>query len=588
MLHRLLLIVFGALIAGCASLPPRDPPAPSYAPADTSTTRLAKIAQASRPAGETAPSGFRLLPTGESAFNARAALMRKAERTLDLQYYHIHRDGAGRALLRELRDAAQRGVRVRLLVDDFYVGEIDDLLVGLAATRNVEVRLFNPLPLRFGPPLARLLLSPGDFERYNHRMHNKLFIADNAVAVYGGRNVADEYFMGNPEQNFIDMDLLSTGAVVGDLSKAFDSYWNSNAVWPIAQLASRPFDDADARRRFDEAVRDAPGLRIVPPDPLQQTPVEAQLDAGRLSQTFAEARVFADSPTKIARPTQGTEPSEAMSGMLGVMGGAREEVIIVSPYFLPSTVGMQMMRAANLLGRRTVVFTNSLASTDEPMVHDKYIGYRAEMLRLGVQLYEMDPALTRATRHFGDFGRSMPRLHAKVTVVDRRWVLVGSVNLDGRSALYNTEMSVAIDSPKLAQDMGRLMSLGTMTKLQLAADGESIERVNVDANGQRKVTTQEPAASTCVRLQPDAGRARDDHRRHLGGQPMPVLRGGARRDPAGVREKPARRRPDRRQPPQGRHHAAPAGDAGLCDEGVEPVPPRRRRRFRGAASARVQ
>lgn len=500
MLHRLLLLALAALVSACASLPAHESPAPSYALADTSSTRLARIAQASRPSGETAPSGFRLLPTGESAFNARAALMRHAERSLDVQYYHIHRDGAGRALLRELRDAAQRGVRVRLLVDDFYVGEIDDLLVGLAATRNVEVRLFNPLPLRAGPPLLRLLLSPGDFERHNHRMHNKLFVADNAVAVYGGRNVADEYFMGNPEQNFIDMDLLSTGAVVRDLSAAFDRYWNSDAVWPVAQLLGRPLDDADARRRFDEAVRDAPGLRTVPPDPLQQAPVEAQLDAGRLSQTWAEARVFADPPSKITRAAQGTEPSEAMSGMLLVMGGAKEEVIIVSPYFVPSSTGMQMMRAANIMGRRTMVFTNSLASTDEPMVHDKYIAYRAEMLRLGVDLYEVDPALTRATRHFGDFGRSVPRLHAKVTVVDRRWLLVGSVNLDGRSALYNTEMSVAIDSPALARDMGRLMSLGTMTKLQLAADGQTIERVSVDANGQRSVTTQEPAASAWLRF----------------------------------------------------------------------------------------
>ena len=299
-LHLLCWTLF-SLLAGCASLPPRGEAPASAAFTDTHDTPLAHIAAASRPSGETAPSGFRLLPTGELAFNARLALARCAERSLDLQYYHVHRDQAGRLLLRELRDAAARGVRVRLLVDDFYAAEIDDLLQGLAAHANVQVRLFNPLPLRRGSPLLRLTLSSGDFELHNHRMHNKLFVADNAVAIYGGRNIADEYFMNSAQANFIDMDLLSTGQVVPELSAAFDRYWNSELAWPLQTVPGTPHNGEQARTEFDEAVRlAAPPVPAYRLDPLGQTAVEVQLDEGRLALTYGSAAVFADPPEKAA------------------------------------------------------------------------------------------------------------------------------------------------------------------------------------------------------------------------------------------------------------------------------------------------
>jgi len=223
---RLLVLALVSLLTACGSLPPRGEVSASLAFAATAVagTALARVAAASRPPGEVQPSGFRLLPVGEFAFDARVALSRRAEQSLDLQYYFIHRDEAGRTLLRELRDAALRGVRVCPLVDDFFAAEIDDLLIGLASFSNVEVRLFNPMPLRRGAPVVRLVLSPCDFQLYNHRMHNKLFVADNAMAIYGGRNIADEYFMKNGEANFIDMDVISTGHVVSDLSAAFDLY----------------------------------------------------------------------------------------------------------------------------------------------------------------------------------------------------------------------------------------------------------------------------------------------------------------------------------------------------------------------------
>ncbi|WP_395699349.1 phosphatidylserine/phosphatidylglycerophosphate/cardiolipin synthase family protein [Aquabacterium sp.] len=502
-LHLLLLIAVLAL-AGCAGLPPRGTPAPSQAFTDTGQTALARIAEASRPPGETAPSGFRVLPAGEYALNARLALAQRAQRSLDLQYYHLHNDHAGRLLLRALRDAAARGVRVRLLLDDFYAAEVDELLLGLAAHDNVEVRLFNPLPLRRGPPVLRLLLSPGDFERHNHRMHNKLFVADNAMTLYGGRNIGDEYFMSARDANFVDFDVLSTGQVVQDMSAVFDRYWNSDVVWPLHSVLAAPADAAAARAQFDAAVRALPPVVAdYEIDPLGQPPVEQQLEAGRLALIHGRAQVFADPPAKAIDGAPGNRPTDAMQGLLQAFTTARVQLTIVSPYFVPSEVGMSMMRLGARHGVRTVLFTNSIASTDEPLVHAHYSRYRTEMLRLGVKIYEFNPTQTQRTRTFGSFGRSTPRLHAKVAIVDRHRLLVGSVNFDARSAIGNTEMGVVIDSPPLTEGLIRMMegrSGANLYQLRLAADDTTIEWHGTDESGQPTVSTEEPNASAWLRF----------------------------------------------------------------------------------------
>jgi putative cardiolipin synthase len=504
----LFLALLTSLLGACAGLPPRPAPVPSQALRDTAQTGLARIAAASRPAGETAPSGFRLLPTGEFAFNARLALARRAERSLDVQCYHIQRDHAGRALLRELRDAAQRGVRVRLLVDDFYAAPIDDLLRGLAAHPNVQVRLFNPLPLRRGAPVVRLLLSPGNFQQLNHRMHNKLYIADNQFAIFGGRNIADEYFMSHREANFIDMDLLGTGAVVDELSSVFDRYWNSEVVWPLHGLlppAAHGADDMAAERAaFDAEVRDAapliPNYRL---DPLGQTAVEVQLDEGRVLQSFASAQVHADPPEKALDPGALKAPTEAMRSLLEAMRGARHYVAITSPYFLPNEASMASLRSAGQHGVKVVLVTNSLGSTDEPLVHDHYARRRPDLLAMGVDIYEFSPRHTQRSQGFGSFGHSVPRLHAKVAIVDQKRLLVGSVNLDARSAIGNTELGVVIDSPQLAAQLSGLVTgrrLNNMFKLRLAEDGHTVEWLSTEPDGSTTVTREEPAGSAWLRF----------------------------------------------------------------------------------------
>ena len=490
-------------LTACAGLPPRGEVPPAHAIADTETTALARLASSSRPQGEAAPSGFRLLPTGEFAFNARVALVRRAERSVDMQTYHLHRDHAGRTLLRELRDAARRGVRVRLLVDDFYAADIEDLLAGLATEPGAEVRLFNPMALRFGAPVVRVALSPGDFELNNHRMHNKLFVADNAVALYGGRNVADEYFMSNAEANFIDMDVLSTGAIVKDFSGVFDTYWNSEQVWPVARVLGAPKDTAALRAAFDAAVRDAaPQVPVYQVDPLGQTGVDAQLAAGRFELVYASARVHADPPEKALLPPT-REPTAAMSGLLNVLANAGHDVTISSPYFVPGAAAMEMMRGARGRGVEIRVVTNSISATDETLVHHYYSARRPELLRMGVQLYEVSPTHTQRAKRFGSFGKSTPRLHAKVAVVDQRFALVGSVNLDSRSATGNTEMGVVIDGAALAKSLLTLMSgtqMTSMYQLRLAEDGHGIEWLGTDEQGKVSVAQEEPEHSAWLRF----------------------------------------------------------------------------------------
>ena len=371
----LLPLLLLAFLQGCASLPEPPPPkAHSHALVDVEDTALARMAAASLPPAPPRLSGFRLLPEAPTAFNARVALMRAAHKSLDLQYYLIGDDAVGRMFLRELRDAAQRGVRVRLLVDDLYTGGEDPLLAGLAAYPSVEVRVFNPFALRSGSPTWRILSSLGDFSRINHRMHNKMFIADNSVAISGGRNIADDYFMRSPQANFIDMDVLSAGPAVRQMSAAFDDFWNSALAWPIAALSGIA-PDASARSTFDELVRDAgPPFEERAQDVLGNTPLALQLQSGRLELQAAPARVLADSPHK----ADGDAGPTVSRQVLALFASARQNVHIASPYFIPGEAGLAMLRAAGATqdNGRIVLITNSIGSTDEPLAYAAYAQQR--------------------------------------------------------------------------------------------------------------------------------------------------------------------------------------------------------------------
>jgi putative cardiolipin synthase len=492
------------LLVGCAGVPTHTAPPPSFALTDVAGTRLGRIAAANAaPAPDPAASapsaprsGFRLLPEGEYSFAARIALARRAERSIDAQYYQVQNDTIGQRFLRELRDAAARGVRVRLIVDDLYAAGEDELFAGLAAYPNVELRIFNPLPQRAGSFNARLVFSMWDFRRINHRMHNKLFVADNSFAVSGGRNIANEYFMQSASANFIDMDVLSSGPVVRELSSAFDRYWNSPQVVPIGVLV--PVADAEAaRRRFDDLVSGAgPDLALRPKDVLEHAPVADQLDAGYLDQAFGPAEVFADAPAKVDGDEAIADTVTAKT--LAVFASARKSVDIASPYFIPGPRGVAMMQAGIAQGGSVGLLTNSLGATDEPLVHQGYQRYRLAMLQAGVEIYELSPTLAPRSGRLGNFGHSLGRLHAKVATIDDRRAFIGSMNMDARSSRANTEIGMVIDSPEIAATLHGLFHRGLASgayHLRLTPDREHIVWVETDDAGRETVHRDEPGAS---------------------------------------------------------------------------------------------
>lgn len=492
------------LLGACGSLPPaRERPAVNAAPADPASA-LARIALASTPPGE--HSGFRLLPLGVYSLDARLQLAQRAQHSLLVQYYQLENDGAGRLLLRGLREAAMRGVKVRLLVDDLYTSKTQQLLLALSETPNVEVRLFNPFCCGRGGVLSRFLASPHEVVRLNHRMHNKLFIADGAMAVVGGRNIADEYFVLSESQNFIDMDALVVGKVLPRLESVFDDYWNSDQVRPIAEIVAAEGGRRATGADFDSWIGMAappPKIVLPPADVLGYGPVAEELDAGRMGLLWGEARVLADPPSK---PTTMTAREAIASSVTmqvwDLLMVAKSEVNITSPYLVPGEMGMA---AFEDLARRNVkltLLTNSLAANDEPLVHAGYARYRERLLRSGADLYELSPARTTAGMRFGSFGKSLGRLHSKTAAVDRRHVFIGSMNLDPRSASQNTEMGVVVDSPQLAREMLRIIKISKLQnsyRLRLAKEGGTLEWLTNDGE-QEVILTKEPESGFFQRL----------------------------------------------------------------------------------------
>ena len=500
----LLGVLAAAWLTGCVSLPPPEPRAPVTAFIDVGQTELGQLAAKGVPGDSTALSGFRLLPEAAFAFDARISLARHAEKSLDVQYYLIQKDDVGLLFLKELREAAARGVRVRLLVDDLYTAGEDEVFSSFSAFPNVEVRLFNPLPSRANSLTTRLLLSLADFGRINHRMHNKLLIADNSFAVSGGRNIGNEYFMRSTAANFIDMDVISSGPVVRQMSDGFDRYWNSSHAWPIERIAPLRTTPEVAQRRFDEIVRTAvPDVPIRPRDVLNKSPVGEQLITGKIDRYWALGTLFVDDPEKITRKADDAYAGSVTEGALSVINSARREVKIGSPYFIPGTRGMAMMKKAIESGGRITVITNSLGATDEPLAYAGYERYRADMLKIGVTIYEIAPMLSARSGQFGDFGKTISRLHAKLAVVDDERFFVGSMNLDHRSAAVNTEVGLVIDSPELVGDYNKLMNSQRINlgyRLRLAPNGRRVQWLEYDDAGGDIVHEDEPGEFLWLRF----------------------------------------------------------------------------------------
>jgi putative cardiolipin synthase len=459
------LVVVAAVLAGCGSLPTNVGKTDSLALAPDPESPLVKIATLSSPSPE--QTGMRLLPLGAYSLDTRIQLAQRAATSLDVQYYQLEADSTGRLLLAELRDASQRGVRVRLLVDDLYTTHSDPLLRGLASFPNVEVRLFNPFCCNRGAGAGgRYTASIFDFGRLNHRMHNKLFIADGVMAVAGGRNIADEYFLRAADANFIDMDAFVMGAVVRSMAAIFDRYWNSEVVYPIEAVGEPLGDKAARAKAFDAAIAahaPAPPIELPPTDLLGYGPLAEEFDSGQLGLEWGIARAFADPPEKLLAmtPKVAFEMSVTNDVMMQVWQ-AKDDLVLTSPYMIPGELGMQSFNNLHKEKVKVTVITNSLAATDEPLVHNGYARYRARMLQAGVDLYELSPTRTQQTKRLGMFGSSLGRLHAKTAVIDKRIIFVGSMNLDPRSASTNTEFGMFIESRALAKEMLRVISISKL------------------------------------------------------------------------------------------------------------------------------
>jgi putative cardiolipin synthase len=446
-------LVVTLFLQACVATLPKDFERPvSQAFTDTDDTRLG---QARRAEMDTHPgeSGFFLLGNGLDAFVARAVLAHLAERSIDAQYYLLHNDLTGRLFIHQLLKAADRGVRVRLLVDDMDLAGRDLGAAVLDSHPHMEVRIFNPFSRRTSR-VSQFVTRMGSVTR---RMHNKSFTVDNQATILGGRNIGDEYFEADPGLAFADLDVLAIGPAVEEVSAAFDLYWNSELAYPALVLRGQPPKPEEIKRlrqKLDEYVaqQDDSAYLVA----LRASNLTSKIRQKEVRYNWGKAYVIYDLPEKIVKDFDATEYH--LGPQLGpYFANVQKELIIFSPYFVPGKKGTAFLTHLSRRGVRVRILTNSLASTDVGIVHSGYAKYRKELLRDGVELYEMNKRLTRKQRKEkkGPHGSSKASLHAKSFVFDRQRVFIGSLNLDPRATHHNTEIGVVLETIEVGSGMGK-------------------------------------------------------------------------------------------------------------------------------------
>ena len=470
--HYLFVASLLIVLAGCTTLPPGSdyPKEHTTAFAQPTTTRMGS-ALAKAYAAHPDQSGFRIVPYGVDGLLLRTQSIRAAQRSLDIQYYIFAEDDTGKLIQQSILDAADRGVRVRLLIDDensFRNHEAQEIVSSLKDHKNIELRLFNPFVYRGRVPILRYLDIVANEPRINHRMHNKLLVADNAVAMIGGRNVADEYFdAGAPPVRFGDFDVVAFGPVVPQLSASFDAFWNSSLAIPqqaLSSVAPSAPSLPEARAQLAEHSSN------VDPQDLERRlnrgdPLNGLLD-GRLTLTWATATVVSDPPEKVQVPPGEAVHSPVARALMKEMRGAKRDVVIVSPYLVPGAHVLDVLKELRQRNVQVRILTNSLSSTDAPIVHSAYRRYRVPLLESGVELSEVRAASDGHSSGSGSSGSGGSggsagsgggeapfALHAKLYVFDDQRVFIGSANFDRRSFKVNTEIGLLIESPDLVRQM---------------------------------------------------------------------------------------------------------------------------------------
>lgn len=470
--RRAVTVVCLLFLVACAQLPalPERVPEHALAPAEDSRLDLATAALESRNPGQSA---FRLVVEGNEAFVSRMQSARMATRSLDVQSYIWHADATGRFLAQELLLAADRGVRVRVLLDDLDARKHNDAIAALAAHPNIQVRLFNPFASRRGS-LRFIAEAATSFRRINRRMHNKSWIADNRLALVGGRNIGDEYFAASDDVNFIDLDFAMIGPVVRDASASFDKYWNSPSTYPVAVLDPEPISSAAIDQLRQRLSADA--------EQTKQGRYAMSLRADEAIQRMVSgdwpmqwARVFqfvSDDPLKITMSKREIQSSHVGAALAPMIETAHSRVSIISPYFVPGDTVTTRLTDATRDGKSIRVLTNSLVANDVAAVHGGYSRHRQDLIEGGVQIWELKPSYG-AEVNTSLVGSSGAALHTKAFVVDARTLFVGSYNLDPRSTWLNCEQGVLVENAVLAQQLEQLFDRQT--------SGEHAWRVSIEA-----------------------------------------------------------------------------------------------------------
>lgn len=476
--------------SGCVSIPLDHPKTPTTALTNTTDTYLARESATWRD-GQLQGNGFYSLSKGQDAFGARLVLMNRAERSIDAQYFLMKPDNAGLVFTNKLMEAADRGVRVRLLLDDIFTTVDDAYFSFMNAHPNIEVRIFNPVS-RKG---LYLLNYVGHFSLANRRMHNKSFIVDNQAAIVGGRNIAAEYFQLETTGEFIDFDMFATGPIVGEISDSFDTYWNNELAVPMEVISKAP--DQELLEQKWQAVRllmEKAGNSIYA-DAINSS-LMRQFSTNELDPYMAEARMIVDDPSKL-RAEISDEHQVVATEIAQTLNEAKQEIILLTPYFIPGKSGIEFVRKLRDKGVKIVLLTNSLASNNHTVVHSAYSSYRKDLLKAGVELWEARANASEITVESDSTTLTEPlTLHTKGILIDRRQVFVGSLNLDPRSIDINTEMGLLIESEELVSEMtdGVLAHIPKIAyRLQLDDSGNISWHANID--GRDVVETTEPLTS---------------------------------------------------------------------------------------------
>lgn len=477
---------------GCSSVPLNLPKINSATITDTANTELGKLAANWKKVnGE--KSGFLPLPQGMDGLGARLELAEKAEKSIDLQYFMMKDDTAGTVILDALLKAADRGVRIRFLLDDIFTTEPDSKLHMLDQHPNIEVRLFNPIS-RHG---IYALNFAAHFSQANRRMHNKSFTVDYSASIIGGRNIADEYFQLDKSVSFEDFDILAIGPISHDISASFNQYWNHDLSISIAQLSTA--------KKSKELVVERKKIRLnadkiyagIYKEVLKKNILQTVINDPSILYA-ANARVLSDTPDKLEHKVS-KQYMRLVTELNEVLKTAKEEILFITPYYIPSSEDVQLLPALIESGINVTVLTNSLASTNHVSVYSAYADHRLDVINAGIELYEVR---ANAGREAADGkGPDTLTLHTKLILIDKRYLFVGSLNLDPRSFQINTQMGVLIDSKELTGKMATAIKKKIPDiAYHLVKDEQDQLTWHGVVNGKKIVETKEPLTSTWLRF----------------------------------------------------------------------------------------